>query len=104
MGLLTGKFTTGTIIQADDVRSRRPAFQENRKERLEKLDRIRDVLTLNDRTLAQGALGWLWARSTKTIPIPGFKTVAQIEENVGALRFGPLSDEQMNKIAALLVK
>lgn len=104
MGLLTGKFTTGTIIQADDVRSHRSAFQEDRKERLEKLDRVRDVLTLNGRSLAQGALGWLWARSTKTIPIPGFKTVAQIEENVGALRFGPLSDEQMNKIAALLEK
>ena len=40
----------------------------------------------------QGALGWLWARSEATIPIPGFKTVAQVEENAAALHFGPLSE------------
>ena len=48
------------------------------------------------------ALGWLWARSDKMIPIPGFKTVAQVEENAGAMRFGALSVSQMNEIAALL--
>jgi aryl-alcohol dehydrogenase-like predicted oxidoreductase len=60
------------------------------------------VLTGDGRTLAQGALGWLWARSEKTIPIPGFKTLAQIEENVAALRFGLLNAEQMQRIAAML--
>ncbi len=29
-------------------------------------------------------------------------TVAQVEENAGAPRFGPLSGEQMNEIAGLL--
>jgi aryl-alcohol dehydrogenase-like predicted oxidoreductase len=43
------------------------------------------------RTLAQGALVWLWSRSGKTIPIPGFKTAAQVEENCGALARGPLT-------------
>ena len=38
----------------------------------------------------QGAIGWLWARSPAAVPIPGFKTPAQVEENVGAIRFGPL--------------
>jgi aryl-alcohol dehydrogenase-like predicted oxidoreductase len=33
-----------------------------------------------------------------TIPIPGFKTVAQVEENVGAMAHGPLSAEQMRRI------
>jgi aryl-alcohol dehydrogenase-like predicted oxidoreductase len=47
-------------------------------------------------------LGWIWARSACTIPIPGFKTVAQVEENAGALAFGPLGEEQMRQIDALL--
>jgi aryl-alcohol dehydrogenase-like predicted oxidoreductase len=102
MGLLTGKFTRDTGIPKDDVRSRRPAFQEDRNRRLEILDRIRDALVQDGRSLAQGALGWLWARSQKTIPIPGFKTIAQVEENAGAMLFGPLPDQQMRQIADIL--
>ena len=49
------------------------------------------MLTADGRTLVQGALGWIWARSERTIPIPGFKTVAQVEENAGALAHGPLA-------------
>jgi aryl-alcohol dehydrogenase-like predicted oxidoreductase len=102
MGLLTGKFSADSQIPADDVRSRRPALQEERAQRLARLERIRALLTQDGRTLAQGALGWLWARSAKTIPIPGFKTIRQVEENAAALGFGPLSAEQMQAIAAAL--
>jgi aryl-alcohol dehydrogenase-like predicted oxidoreductase len=102
MGLLTGKFNKDTEIPADDVRSRRAAFQEDRGRRLEILDRIRNILVQDGRSLAQGALGWVWGRSQNTIPIPGFKTMAQVEENIGAMRFGPLPDQQMDQIAALL--
>ena len=56
------------------------------------------MLTANGHTLTQGALAWLWARSDVTIPIPGFKTVAQVEENVGAMELGPLSADQMAEI------
>jgi aryl-alcohol dehydrogenase-like predicted oxidoreductase len=103
MGLLTGKFTSETQIPANDVRSRRPALQEDRVNRLQKLEKIRGVLTQDGRTLAQGALGWLWGLSNSTIPIPGFKTVVQIEENVGALKHGPFTQEQMQKISELLM-
>lgn len=102
MGLLTGKFTHETEFSGDDVRSRRPVLQEGRSSRLEKLERIRSVLTQDGRTLAQGALGWLWARSHATIPIPGFKNIQQVEENAGALEFGPLTSAQMEEITALL--
>lgn len=102
MGLLTGKFSNETQFPGDDVRSRRPALQEGRSSRLEKLERIRSVLVQNGRTLAQGALGWLWARSPVTIPIPGFKNIQQVEENAGALEFGPLATAQMEEITALL--
>ncbi len=50
------------------------------------------------RTQAQIALAWIWTRSQRTIPIPGFKTVAQVQENIQAMEFGLLSREQMKKI------
>lgn len=103
MGLLTGKFSNETQFPEDDVRSRRPALQEGRSSRLEKLERIRSVLTQDGRTLTQGALSWLWARSSVTIPIPGFKNIQQVEENAGAMTFGPLTSAQMEEIGALLV-
>ncbi|MBE0690022.1 MAG: aldo/keto reductase [Anaerolineae bacterium] len=40
-------------------------------------------------------------RSEVTIPIPGIRTVAQAEENAGALRLGPLTADQMRQIDAL---
>jgi aryl-alcohol dehydrogenase-like predicted oxidoreductase len=66
------------------------------------VDSLRDILTSDGRTLAQGALAWIWARSPRTIPIPGFRNVAQAEDNAGALSKGPLSQEQVKEIAALL--
>jgi aryl-alcohol dehydrogenase-like predicted oxidoreductase len=52
--------------------------------------------------VAQGALAWLWAHSPQTIPIPGFRTVQQVEENARAMEFGLLMPEQMHEIAELL--
>ncbi|HEU5089144.1 MAG TPA: aldo/keto reductase, partial [Roseiflexaceae bacterium] len=107
MGLLTGKFSADSTLPADDVRSqsgRQGLFQGGRPnpEFLQKVEALREVLTADGRTLAQGALGWLWARSPVTIPIPGFKSVAQVEENAGAMRYGPLSAEQMQQIDQIL--
>ncbi len=102
MGLLTGKFDERTVFPASDVRSRRAALQEGRAARLEKLEKARELLTQGGCSLAQGALGWLLARSQQTIPIPGFKNSAQVEENAGALRLGALSTMQMRDIAAAL--
>jgi aryl-alcohol dehydrogenase-like predicted oxidoreductase len=109
MGLLTGKYSAASTLADNDVRGgHSPAwmkyFQGGKPnpEWLAKLDAIREVLTSEGRTLAQGALAWLWGRSDKTIPIPGFRTVAQVEDNSGALHKGPLTPEQMRQIDALL--
>ncbi len=101
-GLLTGKFTPDTRLPADDVRHDWDLAHGPQAERLAWLARLRDVLTRDGRTLAQAALGWLWAISAQTIPIPGFKTVTQVEENARALDFGPLSERQVAEIEALL--
>ena len=59
------------------------------------------MLTSDGRTLAQGALAWLWARSRRTIPIPGVRTIAQVEENAEAMAFGPLTGAQMAEVEGL---
>jgi aryl-alcohol dehydrogenase-like predicted oxidoreductase len=105
MGLLTGKYTAETKPSADDVRGEKSPewiryFKGGAPSRewLQKRDAIRQVLESGGRTLAQGAIAWLWARSERTIPIPGFRTVKQVEENAGALARGPLSPDEMAQI------
>lgn len=109
MGLLTGKYNASTKPSADDVRGEKSPewmkyFKDGKPspEWLKKMEAVREILTSGGRTLAQGAIGWLWARSEQTIPIPGFRTVKQVEENCGALQFGPLAEDQMQKIESLL--
>jgi aryl-alcohol dehydrogenase-like predicted oxidoreductase len=109
MGLLTGKYAANTKVGPDDVRGERSPewmkyFKDGKPnpEYLAKLDAIRAILTSGGRTLAQGALAWLWARSKQTIPIPGFRTVAQVEENCGALALGPLTAAQVQEIDRIL--
>lgn len=107
-GLLSGKYTAASILPADDFRSAGHPwaifFDQGRPnpEFLAKLAAIRELLTSGGRTLAQGALAWIWAKGPHTIPIPGFKTVKQVEENCGALSFGPLTPPQMAAIETLL--
>jgi aryl-alcohol dehydrogenase-like predicted oxidoreductase len=107
MGLLSGKFAPDSSFKEDDVRKHadwHPGFQNGRPTQawLDALDAIRAVLTSDGRTLAQGALAWIWGRSEKTIPIPGFKTVKHVEENCQAMQFGPLTPEQMGEIDRIL--
>ncbi|SDK58709.1 Predicted oxidoreductase [Glycomyces sambucus] len=109
MGLLTGKYTAATQVGPGDVRGSgvewmtlfgkdgRPSAAH-----LARLESVREVLTSEGRTLAQGALAWLWAVSDRTVPIPGCRTVAQVEDNAGALDKGPLTAAQVAEIAALL--
>jgi aryl-alcohol dehydrogenase-like predicted oxidoreductase len=102
MGLLTGKFDQDSSLPADDVRHGWDFRSGDQAESLRRLDAIREVLTSGGRTLAQGAIAWLWGRSEAFVPIPGFKTVAQVEENAGALRYGPLASSELDEIAAIL--
>lgn len=111
MGFLTGKYSPGSRLPEDDIRSKPPSwlryFQEGgaaSKDWHAVLDGVREILTAKGRTLAQGALAWIWARSACTVPIPGIRSVAQAEENIGAIEFGPLSSHQMTEIAELLHK
>lgn len=109
MGLLTGKYAPGTQVAADDVRgAQSPDWMKYFKngapapEWSQKVTAVRDVLMTNGRTLAQGAIAWLWAHSPTMVPIPGIRTVAQAEENCRAMQFGPLTAEQVAEIDGIL--
>jgi aryl-alcohol dehydrogenase-like predicted oxidoreductase len=108
MGLLTGKYGADAIISADDIRATpnlvvkyfedaraNPAF-------LAQLDAVRDLLTVDGRSLVQGAIGWLWAKGSMNIPIPGARTVDQIEGIAGAVGFGALPDHVMAEIESVI--
>lgn len=108
MGLLSGKYGSGSRLPTDDVRGDSPAWMTYFKdgspapEFLAAMDAIRDILTSGGRTPAQGALAWLLARSERTVPIPGIRTVEQAEQNAGALQHGPLDQAQLRQIDELL--
>jgi aryl-alcohol dehydrogenase-like predicted oxidoreductase len=108
MGLLTGKYTASTRIGTDDIRGVSPDWMEYFRDGvpspalLARIEAVGEILRSGGRTLAQGALAYLWARSGKTVPIPGCRTVAQVEENAGALAFGPLTPDQLVEVETLL--
>ena len=66
------------------------------------VEAVSSILTEDGRTMVEGALGWLWARSPWVIPIPGFRTVAQVEQNAAARDKGSLSADQMARIEVAL--
>ena len=55
-------------------------------------------LTIDGRSYVQGALGWIWARSSLTIPLPGFRNMKQMKELTQAQQFGLLSKDAMRAI------
>lgn len=109
MGLLSGKYDQHSQFAQDDIRSNlgldwMAYFKDGKPnpDLLERISAIREILTSDGRSLVQGALGWLLARSPQTVPIPGIRTVAQAMENAKGQQFGPLSQAQMNEIEQLI--
>lgn len=100
LGMLTGKFNLDTKFPEDDVRHGWDLRTGRQPQNLQRIEVVQKFFAEagDPRTLAQIALAWIWTRSDRTIPIPGFKTVAQVKENIQAMEFGLLSNEQMKKI------
>lgn len=108
MGLLTGKFNDGASIRPGDVRLNSFHWMDYFKDGqvvpdfIERVEAVRSLLTVGGRSLAQGALGWLWAKSPATFPIPGARTPEQALHNAQALEYGPLPDHVMDEIEQVL--
>lgn len=108
MGLLGGRYDATSHLGADDVRGRSPAwlrwFTDGRPDpdALEQLAAVRQVLTGGGRTLAQGALAWVWARHPAAVPLPGFRRPEQVEDTVAAAGLGPLDPHELAAVQAAL--
>jgi len=100
MGMLTGKFRRETTFPEDDVRHGWDLQSERPAKNLQRIEAVQKLFAEagDPRTLAQIALAWIWTRSDHTVPIPGFRSLAQVKENIQSSEFGLLSDEQMKKI------
>ena len=101
-GVLTGKFNSTSTFPENDIRSQESFSSPNVVKRLKIVDEIRDILTSDGRTMAQGALAYIWALDERMVPIPGFKSVKQVTENAGAMQFGPLTEAQVKEIQTIV--
>jgi aryl-alcohol dehydrogenase-like predicted oxidoreductase len=97
-GILTGKFDKEHSFADNDVRVGLRLTEGLGAERLKVVDAVRDILTSNGHTLPQACLAYIWALDENMIPIPGFRTVSQVEENAKTLELGPLTQEQVSKV------
>ena len=102
MGLLTGKYTKQTIMPDDDFRNDWNCQDGQEAKHLQMLAEVQAILTREGHTLPQAVLGWLLSLSPAIVPIPGFKNLEQVKENVGVLEAGELTAEQMKDIDKIL--
>ena len=98
MGVLTGRWSPETKLEQVDPRAQWFEHEEFLKV-LACAQQIEPYLTSGGRSTVQGALGWIWARSPLTIPLPGFRNMEQVQVLVQAWQFGPLPLEVMQAIA-----
>ena len=110
MGLLGGKIGPDTRFAAQDLRSRSVDWMAYFKdgavapEFAIRLAAVRELLQSGGRTLAQGAICWLWGRSDRALPIPGFRTESQVADLAGALDKGALSASVMQEIETVIMR
>ncbi len=106
MGMLSGKYAIDRRPVPGDVRLDTPWWDyfdtETMPAWLARLDAVRDLLTVDGRTLIQGAIGYVLALDPLLIPLPGIRTVAQAEENASVLAVGPLPAAETAEITRLL--
>jgi aryl-alcohol dehydrogenase-like predicted oxidoreductase len=106
MGLLSGKYATDRRPAAGDVRLDTPwwdYFDEGAMPAwLGRLDQVRELLTVDGRSLVQGSLSYLWSLDPAVVPLPGIRTPEQAAENAGALAYGPLPADVAAEVTTLL--
>ena len=101
MGILTGKYNSNSDSPTNHYLSRVDFKDERMGYLFSKIEEAKSLLTNDGRTLAQGALGYIWAQHKNIVPIPGFRNSEQVEENAEAMVFGPLSNKIVTQIDEL---
>lgn len=101
-GFLTGQVTQAEDLEANDFRRHNPRWRdENLKQNLALVDKIKEIAAAKGCTPAQLALAWVLAQGENIIPIPGTRREKYLRENVGALDV-TLTPEDLAQIDAAL--
>lgn len=107
-GLLTGKFSENHQFESDDHRNfNKDGDAFNVGETFGGLEFNKGVELSNQLkwvadgrgSMTRAALKWILEHDAISTVIPGFKTVKQVEDNLGALDVKGFSEEELNRIA-----
>jgi aryl-alcohol dehydrogenase-like predicted oxidoreductase len=98
-GLLEDKYTLETTFPPDDHRSHRP--REWLVEGLQKVEQLRFLSSEHRVTMAQAALKFILAQDAIACVLPTVTNVDELEEWAAASGEPDLSDEDLERIAAL---
>ncbi|MFQ5918468.1 MAG: aldo/keto reductase [Thermoplasmata archaeon] len=92
-GLLTGKYAEDATFPHGDFRHKWPP--EMVRTQVRAAGRLASLLVQEGRTLAQAALKFALAFPAVSVTIPGAKTPAQVEENLGASHAPDLTPDEI---------
>ena len=85
-GFLTGQVTQPDELEATDFRRFNPRWsEENLKQNLALVDKIKEIAAAKGCTPAQLALAWVLAQGENIIPIPGTRREKYLRDNIGAV-------------------
>ncbi len=102
-GLLSGRYLDG--LPADSRAAKPWGFLQASAvtpERVAQLQALNRIAAARGQTLAQMALAWVLRQPAVTSALIGASRVAQLEENVDALKAAPLSEEELARIEEVL--
>jgi aryl-alcohol dehydrogenase-like predicted oxidoreductase len=101
-GFLTGAIRRFEDLADDDFRRRSPRFQgENFAKNLALVDAVAAMAKEKGCSPAQLALAWVLAQGDDMVPIPGTRSIARLEENLGAADIA-LSDDDLARLEAIV--
>lgn len=98
-GFLTGKYGADATFPHGDIRHQWPT--EMVRAQVRASQRLAPLLARDDRTLAQAALKFVLAFPEVSVTIPGAKTPAQVEENIGASGAPDLTRDEVARVREL---
>lgn len=101
-GFLTGTIRRVDDLAPDDFRRRSPRFQgANFARNLALVDAVAEMAQIKGCTPAQLALAWVLAQGPDMVPIPGTRSIARLEENLGATRV-TLDEADLSRLEAIV--
>jgi aryl-alcohol dehydrogenase-like predicted oxidoreductase len=94
-GFLTGSFDKPEDLPEGDRRRQFPRFsEENFRQNMRLVERVREIAAEKGCAPAQLALAWVLSRGRDVVPIPGTKRRTYLEQNAGAVNVELTAEDQ----------